>query len=197
MQISFAVTAKLISAFVFATRIVQFLFFLNLKFPASSHLLCLYSSVCVRSDRKPKLLVLLMRRLIFCHWCFQKSAETKSTRSTFSGRSRILKPFSMCEERRLRRGIKKFGYSWKTILEHFTFSRDRTADDLRNRWRSMHRRGTNHRNTCVWIRYHRMLWKSTIKYDWIIVQCTIIIFSNCLPQHLSILAIKLISGLIS
>ena len=38
-QISFAVTAKLISAFVFATRIVQFLFFLNLKFQASSHLL--------------------------------------------------------------------------------------------------------------------------------------------------------------
>ena len=28
-QISFAVTAKLISAFVFATRIVQFLYFLN------------------------------------------------------------------------------------------------------------------------------------------------------------------------
>ena len=38
-----AVTAKLISAFVFATRIVQFLYFLNPKFPASSHLLCLYS----------------------------------------------------------------------------------------------------------------------------------------------------------
>ena len=39
-QISFAVTAKLISAFVFATRIVQLLFFLNLKFLVSSHLLC-------------------------------------------------------------------------------------------------------------------------------------------------------------
>ena len=32
MQISFAVTAKLISAFVFATRIVQSLYFLNMKF---------------------------------------------------------------------------------------------------------------------------------------------------------------------
>ena len=31
-QISFAVTAKLISAFVFATRIVHFLFLLNPKF---------------------------------------------------------------------------------------------------------------------------------------------------------------------
>ena len=36
VQISFAVTAKLISAFVFATRIVQFLFFLNPKFQAAS-----------------------------------------------------------------------------------------------------------------------------------------------------------------
>ena len=34
-QICFAVTAKLISAFDFATWIVQFLFFINLKFPAS------------------------------------------------------------------------------------------------------------------------------------------------------------------
>ena len=31
------VTAKLISAFVFATQIVQFLYFLSPKFPASSH----------------------------------------------------------------------------------------------------------------------------------------------------------------
>ena len=52
-QISFAVTAKLISAFIFATRIVQFLFFLNQKFPVSGHLLYLYSPVCVEPDRKP------------------------------------------------------------------------------------------------------------------------------------------------
>ena len=51
-----AVTAKLISAFVFATRIVQSLF-LNPKFQASSHLLCLYSPVCVGPGQKPKLLV--------------------------------------------------------------------------------------------------------------------------------------------
>ena len=43
----FAVTANLISAFVFATRIIQFLYFLNPKFQASSLSLCLYSSVCV------------------------------------------------------------------------------------------------------------------------------------------------------
>ena len=39
VHISCAVTAQLISTFVFSTRIVQFLFFLNLKFQASSHIL--------------------------------------------------------------------------------------------------------------------------------------------------------------
>ena len=53
-QISFAVTAKLISAFVFATLILQFLFILNPNFQVSSHLLCLYSSVCVGPGRKPQ-----------------------------------------------------------------------------------------------------------------------------------------------
>ena len=52
-QISFAVTAKLISAFVFATRIVQFLLYLTPKFQASSSFLCLYRPVCVGPDRKP------------------------------------------------------------------------------------------------------------------------------------------------
>ena len=53
MQISFAVTAKLISAFVFATRIVQFIFYLNPKFRASGSFLCLYRPVCVGPVQKP------------------------------------------------------------------------------------------------------------------------------------------------
>ena len=55
-QIRFAVTvtAKLISAFVFATRIVQSLYFLNPKFQASSYLLWLYSPVCIGPVRKPE-----------------------------------------------------------------------------------------------------------------------------------------------
>ena len=47
-QISFAV-----SAFVFATRIVQFLFYLNPKFQGPSSFLCLYRPVCVEPVRKP------------------------------------------------------------------------------------------------------------------------------------------------
>ena len=50
---SFAVTAKLISAFVFAIMIVQFLFYLNPKFQDSTSFLCLYRSVCVGPVRKP------------------------------------------------------------------------------------------------------------------------------------------------
>ena len=45
---------KLISAFVFATRIVQYLYFLNPKFQASSHLLWSCSLVCVGPGRKPR-----------------------------------------------------------------------------------------------------------------------------------------------
>ena len=52
--ISFAVTAKLISAFVFAARIVQSLYFLNPKFHASSHLLRLHSLVYVGPGPKPR-----------------------------------------------------------------------------------------------------------------------------------------------
>ena len=53
VQISFTITAKLISVFVFATLIVQFLFYLNSKFQASSFLLSLCRQVCVGRGRKP------------------------------------------------------------------------------------------------------------------------------------------------
>ena len=47
------ITAKLMSAFVFATRIVQFIFYFNPKFQASSSFLCLYRPVCVGPVQKP------------------------------------------------------------------------------------------------------------------------------------------------
>ena len=43
-----------ISAFVFATRLVQSLYFLYTQFQASSHLVWLYSPVCVGPGRKPE-----------------------------------------------------------------------------------------------------------------------------------------------
>ena len=53
MKTKAQVSMKLISTFVFALRIVLFLYFLNPKFLASSHLMCLYSSVCARPVQKP------------------------------------------------------------------------------------------------------------------------------------------------
>ena len=49
---------KLISAFVFTTRLVQSLYFLNTKFHACSYVLRLHSTVCVRPGQNPKVLVL-------------------------------------------------------------------------------------------------------------------------------------------
>ena len=57
VQISCAIIAQLISAFVFATRIVQPLFFLNPKFQACSLILWLYRRVCVGPGWIHKLLV--------------------------------------------------------------------------------------------------------------------------------------------
>ena len=50
-------TAKLIRAFVFAIRIIQFLYYPNPKFQALSNLVWLYSPVCVGPGRKPGRLV--------------------------------------------------------------------------------------------------------------------------------------------
>ena len=64
MQISFTVTAKLISAIVFAIRIVQSLCYLHPKFQASSHLLWLYRRVYVGPGRETPKTGFLTTRLI-------------------------------------------------------------------------------------------------------------------------------------
>ena len=55
MQISCAINAQLISAFVFATWIVEFFLLLNPKFQASSLFLQLHILVCVRPGQKPRI----------------------------------------------------------------------------------------------------------------------------------------------
>ena len=67
-----AVTAQLISAFIFATRIVQSLCFLNPKFQASSHLLWLYIPICVGPGRKT-------RRPVFSQQCSINRRYLKSS----------------------------------------------------------------------------------------------------------------------
>ena len=53
--------AQLISAFVYTTRIIQALYYLNPKFQASSHILWLYSPVSVGPGRKTRRLVFSQR----------------------------------------------------------------------------------------------------------------------------------------
>ena len=68
-QISFAVTAKLISAFVFATRTVQSLSFLNTKFQASSQFLrAAQPDLCGTWSETPKT-GFLTSRLIWTQNC--------------------------------------------------------------------------------------------------------------------------------
>ena len=62
-------TAQLISPFVFAIWLVQFLYYLYPKFQASSHLLWLYSLVCVRPGRKPRRPV-FSQRGSYLFYCF-------------------------------------------------------------------------------------------------------------------------------
>ena len=54
---------------VFATRIVQSLFYLNPKFQASCHLLWLYSPVCVGPGRKPRRPVFSQRVFFYSRRC--------------------------------------------------------------------------------------------------------------------------------
>ena len=61
-----------ISAFGFATRIVQFFFFLYPKFQASSHPLCLYRPVCVRLVWQPHFGFLMTRHIS----CFPRHSKS-------------------------------------------------------------------------------------------------------------------------
>ena len=65
-QISCAVTAQLISTFVFATWTAQFLLYLYTKFQNSSFLLWLYRPVCVRPGQKSR------RPVFLCHSSYVK-----------------------------------------------------------------------------------------------------------------------------
>ena len=70
-----------VTDFVFATRIVQFIFYLNPKFQASSHLVCLYSLVCVGPGRK-------LLRPVF--------AQRGSYIITYKGRRNTLASLTVC-----------------------------------------------------------------------------------------------------
>ncbi|KAK3083615.1 hypothetical protein FSP39_000291, partial [Pinctada imbricata] len=69
----------------------------------------------------------------------QIQRQNKEDQGSHISRSQPHKPFSMCEERRLLKGVKAFGYNWKSILQSYKFAEGRTNEDLRSKWRSMNR----------------------------------------------------------
>ena len=70
--------SKPISAFVSATKIVQPIFFLNPKFQASSHLLCLCSPVCFEPGRKSR------RQVLSCRFSQTGHSEKQGSRKARS-----------------------------------------------------------------------------------------------------------------
>ena len=98
VQISCAVIAQLIRIFVFATWIVQFLCFINLKFQVFSHLLKLHKPVCVGPGRKPQ-------RPIFSHRGLNMSSIVRKLFSAdqhldFPNRAASREnPFCLCENK--------------------------------------------------------------------------------------------------
>ena len=110
-QISFAVTTKLISGFVFAIQIVQSLYFLNTKSQASCHLLWLYSPVCVGPGRKP-------RRPVFSQQGSYDLADIAGNNWAVAWQN---KPNGLCSQRRFRSywaSAQRKSQSLPTLLVH-------------------------------------------------------------------------------
>ena len=87
---------QLISAFVFATQILQSLYSLNPKFQASSHLLWQYSPVWVGPGRKPRRPVFSQRGsyLKMLNYTRQQRNTTRRT-NQLSGRSQVMDQFHL------------------------------------------------------------------------------------------------------
>ena len=72
-------TAQLISAFVFAIRIVHSFYYLNSKYQASSLLLWLYSPVCVGPGRNPRRPVFSQRSSYYMYLGSEQQKNTDHT----------------------------------------------------------------------------------------------------------------------
>ena len=137
---------KLISAFVFAIRIVQSLYYLNPKFQASSYLLWLYSPVCVVPGQKPPKTGFLRTKLecktlkfTYHFQCVPHSTcRTQLLTCCFHYRSN---KSGIYEPRSEKTGLRGFRpgptqsrlYSYRRWLEglYYPFSENKGADQLR------------------------------------------------------------------
>jgi hypothetical protein len=47
------------------------------------------------------------------------------------------RPFTAQEEDNLKEGVLKYGYKWKSILDHYRFNQGRTPQNLKDKWRNL------------------------------------------------------------
>lgn len=71
---------------------------------------------------------------------FQDSQRSTSGQKVLTHSSTRSLPLSMCEIRRLKRGVATIGHNWATILRSHRFAPGRTAEELREKWRVMNRK---------------------------------------------------------
>ena len=117
----------------FATRIVQHLYFLNPKFQASSHLLWLYSLVCVGPGRKPRRPVFSQQGSFHLHvldaffCCKTNLLEVKGDYSNFLGvgKFRIFTVIMFQE-------MKEMKKPKKPLSSFLRFMMDRRQTDINN-----------------------------------------------------------------
>jgi len=64
------------------------------------------------------------------------ATHTSSTTTTQRGRRRRV-PYTSAEERSLRDGVAQYGTAWTTILRHYAFHAQRTAADLKEKYRRL------------------------------------------------------------
>ena len=112
-------TKTQISAFVFATWIVQFLYFPNPKFQASSHLLWLYSPVCARPGRKPP-------RPVFSQ---RGSYEPHHEALSFGFPTRF-DPYLAVQPQKMTKGLKILDLAIKGIVLSRLCSKNKGVDQL-------------------------------------------------------------------
>ena len=178
-QISCAVTAKLINAFVFATRILQSLYFLNPKFQAFSHLVWLYSLVCVGPGRKPRRpvfsqrgssesidvfrtsLVAIFLVPLFRHFVNVTGHKTTSQQSIFAESTATSQPVGFGE---LTTTLHHSGLGEPAYVSTDTFSVTTDLDELQTNastpidksvWKS---NGTGHISQALFVTIKQTLW---------------------------------------
>ncbi|RWS06069.1 uncharacterized protein B4U79_16236 [Dinothrombium tinctorium] len=68
----------------------------------------------------------------------QQYYKLKETRLDYFNTKIVKLPFASFEDRRLLKGVEKYGLNWEKILNSNLFAQSRTVQDLEERWKFLH-----------------------------------------------------------